>query len=174
MTSLERKFRGGGGSNRKNHPWRGEGVWIFSRITQFDNKHLSNYFKTFKITYQYRTLWKWRSPLYVLAVNLPMFVLTRLAKRVFFPIELIVLAVYIAPFLSQSNKTLQYFQILASLVNRTLFPWSLWKLCSMVDFTSAFIYAPAETTKLSSNQPHSIPRGSVYAFSIKRSIMRYV
>ena len=51
--------------------------------------------------------------------------------------KLVVFAVYIAPFLSQS--------ILASLVNRTLFPWCLWKFCSRVDFMSAFI--PAETTK---------------------------
>ena len=41
-------------------------------------------------------------------------------------IELVVLAVYIAPFLSQSNKTLHYFQIPASPVNGTLLPWSLW------------------------------------------------
>ena len=51
--------------------------------------------------------------------------------------KLVVFAVYIAPFLSQS--------ILPSLVNRTLFPWCLWKFCSRVDFMSAFI--PAETTK---------------------------
>ena len=51
--------------------------------------------------------------------------------------KLVVFAVYIAPFLSQS--------ILASLVNRTLFPWCLWKCCSRVDFMSAFI--PAETMK---------------------------
>ena len=51
--------------------------------------------------------------------------------------KLVVFAVYIAPFLSQS--------ILASLVNRTLFPWCLWKFCNRVDFMSAFI--PAETTK---------------------------
>ena len=59
--------------------------------------------------------------------------------------KLVVFAVYIAPFLSQSNKALQGFQILVSLVNRTLFPWCLWKFCSRVDFMSAFI--PAETTK---------------------------
>ena len=29
MTPLERKFRGGGGSNRKNHPWGGGGMDIF-------------------------------------------------------------------------------------------------------------------------------------------------
>ena len=34
VTPLERKFRGGGGgSNRKNHPWGG--VWIFSGTTQW-------------------------------------------------------------------------------------------------------------------------------------------
>ena len=44
--------------------------------------------------------------------------------------KLVVLAVYIAPFLSQSNKTLQYFQVLASLVNRILFAWCLWKFSS--------------------------------------------
>ena len=43
-------------------------------------------------------------------------------------------------FLSQSNKTLQHFQILASLVNRALFPWSLWKLSSRDDFMSAFMH----------------------------------
>ena len=63
-------------------------------------------------------------------------------------------------FLSQSNKTLQYFQLLASLVNRSLFPWSLWKLSSRVYFMSTFI--PAETTMLSFNQPRSVPRGSEF------------
>ena len=29
MTPLERKFRGGGGSNRKNHPWGGGGYGYF-------------------------------------------------------------------------------------------------------------------------------------------------
>ena len=55
MTPLERKFRGGRGSNRKNHSWGGGGgggffvgggggggAWIFSGITQFYNKRLSN------------------------------------------------------------------------------------------------------------------------------------
>ena len=74
-------------------------------------------------------------------------------------IKLVVLAVYIAPFLSQSNKTLQYFKITASLVNRTLFPWSLWKLSSRVDFMSAFLHQQ-KLTKLSFNQPRSVPRGS--------------
>ena len=63
-------------------------------------------------------------------------------------------------FLSQSNKTLKYFQLLASLVNRTLFPWSLWKLSSRVHFMSTFI--PAETTKFSFNQPRCVPRGSEF------------
>ena len=58
-------------------------------------------------------------------------------------IKLVVLAVYIAAFLSQSNKPLQYFQLLASLVNHTLFPWSLCKFSNRVHFMSAFI--PAET-----------------------------
>ena len=28
MTPLERKFPGGGGSNRKNHPWGGYGYFL--------------------------------------------------------------------------------------------------------------------------------------------------
>ena len=34
MTPLERKFRGGGGSNRKNHPWEGYGYFLESHITR--------------------------------------------------------------------------------------------------------------------------------------------
>ena len=32
MTPLEQKFRGGGGSNRKNHPWEGYGYFLESHI----------------------------------------------------------------------------------------------------------------------------------------------
>ena len=32
MTPLEQKFRGGGGSNRKNHPWEGNGYFLESHI----------------------------------------------------------------------------------------------------------------------------------------------
>ena len=62
----------------------------------------------------------------------------------------------IAPFLPQSNKTLQYFQLLDSLTNRTLSPWSLWKLSSRVDLTD------------SNKQPRTGPRGNVYAVGMKR------
>ena len=61
----------------------------------------------------------------------------------------------IAPFLPQSNKTLQYFQLLDSLTNRTLSPWSLWKLSSRVDLTD------------SNKQPRTGPRGNVYAVGMK-------
>ena len=37
MTPLERKFREGGGSNRKNHPWGG-GMDIFWNHTLAENK----------------------------------------------------------------------------------------------------------------------------------------
>ena len=87
-----------------------------------------------------------------------MFVPTRLAKRMFFQLNskqkvCSSRRIYIAPFLSQSNKTL------ASLVNRTLL-----SMVSLETFQSGWfhkcIYAPGETTKLSFNQPRSVPRGS--------------
>ena len=38
MTPLERKFRGGRGSNRKNHLYMWGGIWIFSGTTHFTKK----------------------------------------------------------------------------------------------------------------------------------------
>ena len=110
--------------------------------------------QTSLITYRYRTLWKWRSPLYVLAVALPMFVLTLLTKMVFFQLNsnimLVVLAVYIAPFLSQSNKTL----------SNTCFASELYSLihclfgnfpCSRVDFMGAIIHQQKQLSLASIN-----------------------
>ena len=100
----------------------------------------------------------------VLAVALPTFVLTRLTKRVFFRLNskcnlCSSPRIYCSfPVSVRQNTPEQYFQIRASLVNRTLFPWSLWKLSSRVHFMSTYI--PAETTKFSFNKPRSVPRGS--------------
>ena len=72
-------------------------------------------------------------------------------------IKLVVLAVYIAPFLSQSNKTLP----------NTCFasePYSL-SMVRLETFQSCWfhecIYTPAETTKLCFSQPRSVPRGRI-------------
>ena len=71
--------------------------------------------------------------------------------------KFVVLAVYIL-LLSCLSQT-KHFQILASLVNRTLL-----SMVSLETFQSGWfhkcIYAPGETTKLSFNQPRSVPRGS--------------
>ena len=67
--------------------------------------------------------------------------------------KFVVLAVYIL-LLSCLSQT-KHFQILPSLVNRTLL-----SIVSLETFQSGWfhecIYAPAETTKLSFNQPHSV------------------
>ena len=64
-------------------------------------------------------------------------------------IKLVVLAVYIL-LLSCFSQT-KHFQILASPVNRTFFPWSLWKLSSRVDFMSAFSHQQKRLSLASTN-----------------------
>ena len=105
--------------------------------------------------------------MYVLAAALPMFVLTRLAKKVFFQLHskyswsfspLILLV----PVSVKQNTPILSTTYFAS--EPPLFPWLLCKRSSRVHFMSTF--TPAETTKLSFNQARSVPRGSVYALSI--------
>ena len=45
----------------------------------------------------------------------------------------------------------KHFQILAWLVNRTLFLWSLWKLSSRVDFMGAFMHQQKQLSLSSTN-----------------------
>ena len=104
-----------------------------------------------------------------------MFVPTRLAKRMFFQLNskqkvCSSRRIYIAPFLSQSNKTLP----------NTCFasePYSL-SMVRLETFQSCWfhecIYTPAETTKLCFSQPRSVPRGRIYTLSPKGNIMRLV
>ena len=103
------------------------------------------------MTYRQPTLWTRPSPLYVLAVALAMFVPTRLAKRLFFQLNPKYKVgssgrIYIAPFLSQSNKTLPN-----TCFASEPYSLSLWKFSGRVDFMSAFMYQQKQLRLASTN-----------------------
>ena len=98
-----------------------------------------------------------------------MFVLTRLAKRVFFQLNSkykvgSCRSIYCSFAVSVKQNT--------PILPNTCFASELYSLpmVSLETFQSGWfhecIYAPAETTKLSFNEPRSVPRGSVYALSM--------
>ena len=45
MTPLEQKFRGVGGSNRKNHPWEGYGYFLESHIVLSSSETFEDFLK---------------------------------------------------------------------------------------------------------------------------------